>query len=403
MKRILIRRVDNLGDMVLALPALKALRNHFKESHITLMVKQEHKSLVKKYADDFLAPLPLENFDTLSKLYQHCINIEYSFPSGYKPVVKNKLPRVFHIGTVDWNKPKHISKHIFDGLRAHGIKGTYSKSSIELNSTAKQFAKTWFAKNKLSTTGNIIVSLDPNSGFEKKCWSIKGFLQVCKYLVEEFNCKIIIPVTAADNEKANYLLRNLPKGNCFLLQGQLIDVVAILAKCDMHIGNDSGVGHLAAAVNTPTVSIFGPTDPLLWKPFGKKSVVVFKKEIECPGGYEHAQLCKLQKCLVRIKPQDVIDGILYCMTKYVDKERFFSLVNLGVSKNLSIQKTHKGYVLANTETNHQCLIKRGWPQVKDVLNKINKTPDSKIIPHKIPKHLHLIDMLMMHRIIETVS
>lgn len=82
-KNILIRRVDNLGDMILVMPALKMLRNHFKNDKITLMVKAEHRTLVKEYADDFLSPVPVSDFTTLSELYHHCINIEYSVPDNF--------------------------------------------------------------------------------------------------------------------------------------------------------------------------------------------------------------------------------------------------------------------------------------------------------------------------------
>lgn len=161
-----------------------------------------------------------------------------------------------------------------------------------------------------------------------------------------------------------------------------------------------GIGHLAAAVNTPTISIFGPTDPLLWKPYGKKSIVVIKPEINCPGGYDHAVTCKIQKCLVGIKPKEVIDGILYCITKYVNHEKLFSINNFKITEHLTIKKTSKGYVLQNNATEHACLVKDGWLNVKYVLNEINKNNCTKTVIENLPHQKPLIDMLIMHRILE---
>ncbi len=401
MKNILIRRVDNLGDMILMMPALKLLRYHFKNDKITLMVKPEHRVLVKQYADNFLSPLSVEDFKTLSSFYHHCINIEYSLPVNNKPPSKKKLSKIIHIGTLDWQIQKHISRHLTDGVKAYGINGRYQKPQLIIDKVAQQEAFCWLKENKIYTRANLIVSLDPNCGFEKKSWLLSRFIEVCKYLISDFNATIIIPAASASDPKAIKIKNSLPINKCFILGGKHLDVVAaVLRKCDLHIGNDSGIGHLAAAVNIPTVTIFGPTDPLLWKPSGKKSVVIVKPEINCQGGYEHAIKCKVQKCLLSIKTKEVIDGILFCLTKFVNQEKLFSLTDLKVSDHLFIKKSSKGYVLRNNATQHSCIVKNGWRNVKKVLSSISETNNIKSLLQNQPHQKPLIDMLMMHRVLE---
>lgn len=86
-------------------------------------------------------------------------------------------------------------------------------------------------------------------------------------------------------------------------------VAALLAQCDLYLGNDSGITHLAAAIGVRTVALFGPTDPVQWRPRGK-SVTVITEGVECsPCGLSTMRSCAHGKCLSRLSPQTVI-GVL---------------------------------------------------------------------------------------------
>ncbi len=79
--------------------------------------------------------------------------------------------------------------------------------------------------------------------------------------------------------------------------------------CRLYIGNDSGVTHMAAALNIPTLAIFGPTDPVLWSPRGK-SVVVVRREIECsPCTQERFFQCQRPECLQQLGMEEVLKGL----------------------------------------------------------------------------------------------
>lgn len=90
---------------------------------------------------------------------------------------------------------------------------------------------------------------------------------------------------------------------------ELGQVVPLLARCDLYLGNDSGVTHLAAAIGVRTVALFGPTDPVQWRPRGK-SVTVITRGVECsPCGVSTMRSCAHRKCLSRLNPETVI-GLL---------------------------------------------------------------------------------------------
>ena len=91
----------------------------------------------------------------------------------------------------------------------------------------------------------------------------------------------------------------------------LSQVSAILVRSDLYLGNDSGMSHLAAALGTVTVALFGPTDPTQWSPRGR-SVTVLSRHVDCsPCSSSSMKQCSHRRCLSEITPEDVIAAITH--------------------------------------------------------------------------------------------
>jgi ADP-heptose:LPS heptosyltransferase len=89
----------------------------------------------------------------------------------------------------------------------------------------------------------------------------------------------------------------------------LLQLASVMEGCGFFIGNDSGISHIAAALGIPTLVIFGPTDPKVWSPRGKK-VFVVRKEIPCsPCPQERFFQCQHLDCLKEIELGDVLKGL----------------------------------------------------------------------------------------------
>ena len=150
--------------------------------------------------------------------------------------------------------------------------GPILRVSDELRNHGREFL------NSTSTpTGNgapAPILIHPGSGGSTKCWPLANFVKVARALFAigrpvQF---LIGPVEwerlTTDHHAAlaaEFPLITRPSPN---------DLVALLAAAAALIGNDSGPAHLAALVGTPTVSIFGPTDSLLWRPLGRRSAFI---------------------------------------------------------------------------------------------------------------------------------
>lgn len=120
-----------------------------------------------------------------------------------------------------------------------------------------------------------IAVLSPGSGGIDKCWHIDNYL----HLAEILKTKGIEPVFLIGNVELERFekqqLKNLQITAPLISSITIQEVIGLLSVSDIFIGNDSGVGHISAAMGMPTISIFGATNPQIYKPFGKQ-VQVFE-------------------------------------------------------------------------------------------------------------------------------
>ena len=114
------------------------------------------------------------------------------------------------------------------------------------------------------------VVVHPGSGSPDKCWPAPSFAAVLEWISRRVPAVVLWgPAEEARREG----LDRFPPPNR-LSPATPVELAEALAGARLYIGNDSGPGHLAAAVGTPTISLFGPTDPSLWRPLGPRSTVI---------------------------------------------------------------------------------------------------------------------------------
>ncbi len=120
------------------------------------------------------------------------------------------------------------------------------------------------------------IAIHPGSGSRKKNWAVENFIKVMKCLHREDSCEFLIIAGPAEKEviqEINQQLTDIP--HTILRNYPLPDIAAELQRCPLFIGNDSGMSHLAAAVGMPTIAIFGPSNPHIWRPVGSQVIVLY--------------------------------------------------------------------------------------------------------------------------------
>jgi heptosyltransferase-2 len=176
---------------------------------------------------------------------------------------------------------------------------------------------TAFAEQMLPVDGRgPLVAIHPGSGGWSlaRRWQADGFAAVADALAERYDARIVLVGASGDGvgEVASQL-----KAQALNLEGRTTvgQLAAVLRRCDLFIGADSGVMHIAAAAGTPTVAIFGPTNPAAWGPWllPERRRIVRSAPLCSPCAYTDAGLGEPQGCPERtsmrtVTAQQVLDA-----------------------------------------------------------------------------------------------
>ena len=158
------------------------------------------------------------------------------------------------------------------------------------------------------------VVIHPGSGSKKKVWPVERFLEVVRYLQRHVGSRILIvlgPAEGPEVQKAFEVIEwDMGPSAPILLKGlSLLELTSMVKKCRLFMDNDSKITHMAAALGVPTVAIFGPSDPKVWSPRGKKVVVVRRKITCSPCSQDKFFQCQNIECLKNVEVEDVLAGV----------------------------------------------------------------------------------------------
>ena len=135
----------------------------------------------------------------------------------------------------------------------------------------------------------LLIGMNTGGGWYTKRWGLDRFAELSDRLIKEYNASIVLawgPGQHSDVEKIQSMMNEKP----FIPPATTLKQLgALMKRCTCVISNDSGPMHIAAAVGTPVLGIYGPTVPLLQGPFGSNHVTVSKEGLDCLG-------CNYTKC-----------------------------------------------------------------------------------------------------------
>lgn len=119
-----------------------------------------------------------------------------------------------------------------------------------------------------------LIAVGPGANWEPKCWPRERFVTFIHALTNQLpNTTFLILGDAADADKCGFVAAQCPATH-WAKNTSLNEVAALLAYCDLFVGNDSGLGHIASAVGTPTITIFGPGEPIRYRPWGPRALII---------------------------------------------------------------------------------------------------------------------------------
>lgn len=287
-KKVLVWRVGGVGDTVLLIPVLRALRRHFPRSHIVVVGNPEPLSLAIPPADEVRSAdeaLWATLFSRPSDELKDCLkNFELAVVYTEDEVLVRNLEGI--VGRVVCWPPlpgdeTHEAEHLLKALQALGIRDEDPTPRIE-------------AYKDLELKGKVL-AVHPGSGSPEKNWPPDRFAELILW-AEELGVSPLLICGPADRVAVEAVVDALGRWVPIAKDLSLREVAGLLARCSAFVGNDSGIAHIAAAVGTPTVVIFGPTEPKVWAPVGKDVRVVRASS----GRTEDVPLQEVQEALFRM-------------------------------------------------------------------------------------------------------
>ena len=317
-----------LGDFILALPALKTVREAFPHARAVIMGYPRILELVEKrfYADEicsidqkgmatFFVREGSLDF-TLSEFFKRFDLIVVFGKDGEGTVVGN-LRRVCQ-GQIlpinsfpPWDGKVHVADHLLKQFAPFGLPTSDSNPRLRLNVSDREWAKDfWKRKGVAPEERSKVIILHPGSGSKKKVWPLDRFLNLARTLQDYLGSKILIILGPAEGPEVQTAFEGMRPTEFSTAKGlTLLQLASVMEGCWFFIGNDSGVSHMAAALGLPTVVIFGPTDERVWSPKGAKTFVV-RREVPCsPCPQERFFQCKDFECLRGIEMKEVLKGL----------------------------------------------------------------------------------------------
>ncbi|MBI3734040.1 MAG: glycosyltransferase family 9 protein [Chloroflexi bacterium] len=280
-------RAGAIGDFILTLPALRALRQAFPGCRLALAARADVLPLVEGWLAEpviafdspLLTPLFVPDSDVPAPLAMLLGEIELAvlwLSEHTAQVVAGNLRRFGARRLIAANPlpaARHASDHLLDTLAPLGISIPPLPSPVlSLTPALRARADAFWQTHRLSEQTRV-VALHVGSGGERKRWPLDHIIALARKWVSGAGTRALL-ITGPAERALTGALGDLPPGVVPLRSPDLATLAAIIARCHLYIGSDSGITHLAAALGVPTVALFGPTDPLVWGPRGARVSIV---------------------------------------------------------------------------------------------------------------------------------
>jgi len=307
---LIVRQHNQLGDLLAGVSLLRAIKEKYPQSTITLIVSPvNYTGLVKnKFIDDLfifdkkklLLPTYLfQLYKILRKQYDIAIvpvTVSISFTSNLLCRFSNSEIRIGprsldgkptestylfdKLVDIDWRKfpDSNVADRILDIVRPFGIDTSNFRSEISFDENYIESADKFLTEMNVNSK-DLLIGFHCGAGKKTNRWSLIKYVELIQMLKKDFKAKMYLTGSSSDEEEISYVVKNVPFELGLFLNKPIPEVAALISKSTLFISNDTGIMHVAGTTNTPQISIFGPTNPLNWAPIGKNKYYIRKSEL----------------------------------------------------------------------------------------------------------------------------
>jgi len=295
--KILVIRGGAIGDFILTLPAIAALRSQFPQAHLEILgyphiaqlalaggLVDRVQAIEARGLAGFFAREGELSEDLRDYFSEFDLIISYLYdPDGiFQTNVQRCATGQFIVGShrPDETAQTHATQVFLKPLERLAIFDADVVPRINLAGTRSTAAQTLRTKHENGGAGERVstLALHPGSGSERKNWPEANWAELLARLAESTDLRLLLVGGEAEGERLQHLAAALRPSRRQVLQSRpLPELAARLQTCLGFVGHDSGISHLAAALGLPTLVLWADTVEEVWRPQGDRVVIV--KEI----------------------------------------------------------------------------------------------------------------------------
>ncbi len=326
-ENILIRSTNWIGDAVMTTPAIRGVRKNFPNARIAILAKPWTAPVFQNnpHVDEII---PYEasgaggRVALAGQLKQRGFDAAILFQNAFEAALIAYLARIpIRIGYArDMRAPllthpvactKNIRKlhqtHYYNEiLKGAGLTPDGSRLELYVSPSERKTAAEILKRENIEASDRV-VGINPSATFgSAKQWFPERFAEVSDRLNREFGTKTLVFGGPGDKELGERI-KGIMNSKAVDLSGKttLKEAIALISRCDLFVTNDSGLMHVAAALNAPQIAIFGSTDHVATGPRNERARIV-RSDLPCAPCLERQ--CRLghRKCMEKISVENVL-------------------------------------------------------------------------------------------------
>ncbi len=331
--KILIIKLSSLGDIILSTAALRAIREKFPQANfkISFLIGEDSKDILLRcpYIDELLVCdlknkdrglnglwgigriLRKKNFDIVIDLQNsrssHILSYLAASVNRYGYDNK-KLAFLLNHRIKDQKPAIDPVTHQFRVLKMLGIDLLDNRLELWPSGEDVKHVEELLNEQWLSEVQKVVgINISASKRWSTKLWPRQYLGRLCEELGFR-DIRVVITGTEQDLVYANMLINSLKNTKIINACGKtsVNELAALIKKCHVFISGDSSPLHIASAVGTPFIALFGPTDSRRHLPPGKNYIVI-NKGLDCSPCYKTR--CRTKRCMVEITPEEVLAAV----------------------------------------------------------------------------------------------
>jgi heptosyltransferase-2 len=334
-RSILFLRHDRIGDMVLSTAALKALKRAYPGAQITILASQRNHEIIKHdpHVDEILVyrglyrsikemyrsgrifDLTIDPFNTYELkqaflAYMSRARYRIGFEEAGREIFFNlKAPRLSPI--------KHLVDHLLELIGYLGADVSGCEPELFLTEAEIRWASEVLSAKGIDKDA-ITISIHPGAYYKSNMWPSDRFGMLAKRIAHELQAQIIVFGGQGEDAILATIKQLCGSAVKIISNISIRQFMAMLSRCNLFIGNNSGPLHIAAALGLTTVSTIGPPVVPLWLPYGKNHIVL-RKNLDCQPC--NRAVCKEHRCMNLISVDEVFEAVQSQITRMRSKQK----------------------------------------------------------------------------------